>query len=160
MEERIFKGRECFGQSKCDMPFELPIKWLPKVYRHMFNYRGRTSPIQHAIDWIVMVLVTITVSAVVVALKTPPELMNILKYIIVIVDMTAIGASMSRRCRDAGYPAYSWIVILIPVVGIVWAAYKLSRPRDFDAYQRDHYYSQEQMIREYEKKRYSQNNRY
>ena len=111
-------------------------KLIPVVYRNMLNFSGRTGREQFWVDVLVLFMCTIVASIVAVLLSPNGEVYGLLCGLWGVANISALIATILRRLNDAGYPRKYILFLLLPIAGIFFEIYYLTRESDHDDYQK------------------------
>ena len=101
----------------------------------MFNFTGRTKRAQYFIDILVCMIVTLIMALIFIRTKADRRAVQAVSTVLGILNTTSAVSVTVRRLRDAGYPGFNILLLLIPIAGPIWVIYELCQESGHNCYQ-------------------------
>lgn len=98
--------------------------WYIDALKHYADFRG----VAHRRAFWMFMLVNLMISVAIIAIEILTHNPGWLDALYSLATFVPILALMTRRLRDTGLPLWSWLVLFIPVIGILVLIYFLCLP--------------------------------
>lgn len=98
--------------------------WYIDALKHYADFRG----VAHRRAFWMFMLINLMISVAIITLEIVTDNPGWLDGLYSLATLIPILALMTRRLRDTGLPLWSWLVILIPVIGTLMMIYFFCLP--------------------------------
>ncbi|SBS29631.1 Inner membrane protein YhaI [Marinomonas aquimarina] len=98
--------------------------WYIDALKHYADFRD----VAHRRAFWMFMLINLIISVAIIIIELATDHPGWLDALYSIATLIPLIALMTRRLRDTGLPLYSWLVLLIPVIGPLLMLYFLCLP--------------------------------